>query len=235
MLRKNLVVFLSLAMVVGMIPLGGVVPLIAGEGREFVSFEATNGFNIQISRPADSNRGVQRYYFTYESPWGERMEVEAKVSKTRMTFLFGAHLGVEVKLDPKSGEPVSFTTWDQEGRQHTDHSAGRARRVALGLEVHPNEINTKPYEIIAANLKEWYSEDFLSGMAEMEDSLAMPAGCGWDFTLCAAGVAGYLLSFAGLAAACGTLSPACVFAILAHDSAILGAVGSCTHWYTSCN
>ncbi len=226
------------ALVVATALLAGPLPLAAGKKpprapekaghRHAFEFEL-DGFRAKTRLLPPAGGAAHRSVALFESPWGEKMTVEATLGAETLRFLIDGDLTVEYLLDADR-KPVALRVEDR-GENVATYIGDRTRRYALGV-TGSGELETAAYEHLTASLLARHTPEFLGGLHAAAATAATPACACWgELGSCALAITAWGLNIVGLVASCGSgLVPACIVEIIAHELASASVIIACTDY-----
>lgn len=164
---------------------------------------------------------------TFESPWGESAVMEVVVVDGGARIVMG-NLQIDVSID-RNGKMSSFAV--DNGFERAVDFVTAERKSALSVD--PNQVNFRPYELIASELSSNYSAEFINSMRKGSPFQAAPAAwygdCQAGSVTCGASLVTYGFSIFGLMGACnpGSAALTCLGALIGHQVTIALAVYTC--------
>lgn len=171
---------------------------------------------------------------SFDSPWGERLEMRYWVTPHGISIEYDQDLKVNYRYD-EDGTLKEIFAESPEG-EALMAVGNRAELAYLGQRDFES-FDLSAYLLIEQSLRAKHSDAFLEGLADFEASAE--ASCTTQGIQCIACVLGWTGSTAAIISACTvggvpTMGFACAAAILAHEAAGFGCAATCAAWIEDC-
>lgn len=203
---------------------------------EPVTIRAFNGFSSHAT--AGQHRHLGHAHpggiVSFDSPWGERLDVRYWTTPHGLTFEYDGDLKVRYRFDDTGtlAEIVAETP-EREARMPVGN---RAELAYLGQR-ELSSFDMSAYLLIDESLQAKHSEAFLSGLARFDGPAE--ASCVIQAIQCGACVVAWAATVFGISSAClvggvPTFGLSCLAAILAHEATNFSCAATCAAWAGDC-
>ena len=197
-------------------------------GRNGVEIATTTG---HYHHAGEAVRGGR---LSAAAPWGERLDVRYFASGEGFLAEINDRISLLTRVDDQ-GNPVEYVV-RVGGEEVVIDLLAQSRRLARGgRAIEPWE--RAGYEVVIAALLEEQSPEFWKSLADVHTASPAGMGCVSEAVRCLEAILAWLGSLAALNTICGatvlsggTLTPACVIAIIAHPTVSVGAALSCSQF-----